>query len=244
MVNLNKYNYNQVLDLKLKPTAKAIVDCILSHIWEKGKASAYPSQERIAKMLHITRQSVNYHIQKLRKITINGLPFIVVTQMRNPENGKWDYNMYMFPWLLTPEFYARKHYEKIILDLQKEYYDLALQEEIENYRVKNFDRKNYNRQNTYFSIEDARKLIEKLSTVLELSKSTVLKTIINIGYELVENRLDIYHWDKYLTKCFSKSKMTQSIEEMFKKIYQSLGITGTDIHCIDWQSYANDLLKL
>ncbi|WIF94290.1 hypothetical protein [Caminicella sporogenes] len=240
MATLNKYNYNQVLDLKLKPVAKAIVDCILSHIWQEGKASAYPSQERIAAKLHITRQCVNYHIQRLRNIKINGLPFMVVKQMRNSSNGRFDYNIYFFPWLLTPEFYTRKHYEKIILELQKEYYDLVLEEEIHNYRVKRFDR-NYNKQISLFDIKGK---IEKLSTVLELSKSTVLKTLVNIGYELTENRLDIYHLDKYLVKCFSKSKVVQSAEEIIKKIYRTLLREECDVFSIDWETYTNDLLNL
>ncbi|HHV25971.1 MAG TPA: helix-turn-helix domain-containing protein [Tissierellia bacterium] len=233
MASITKYNYAFKFGLKLKPTTKAILDYVVQLANKNG--IAYPSQDYIAKQFDICRQTVAKHLNSIAKIKINGLPFMIIKKNRYAD-GQYYHNTYFFPWLLIPDYYYRKHTGSVFYELQKEYCKIVMEEDFQNHHVKKSNNIN-NRENYFISLTEIRKIIEKLSTKLNLKKSETLKILCNIGYEIEVNRTTIFNLDKYLFKCFKNAKVNQDMEEMITNIFKSLFNEDPNaIFSIDWDS--------
>lgn len=242
MAVVNKYNYQQMFGLDyLKPITKAVIDCILKYANENGVA--FPSQETVAKELNIHRRTVQRHIKIIADIKIaDNMPFMKIEKKRD-KKGKWLHNVYIFPWLKLPNDYLRSHQKWIIDKLIEEYYEMYLEEIQNSHTHATMKSINKKRQKSLFSLKQVAKIVNSLSKILKISTHKVIETLICIGYELTNNGC-IYYLDRYLISAFRKAGVNGRIEETIKKIYQSLGITGTDIHCINYKSLAHDLMSL
>ncbi|QUH20211.1 helix-turn-helix domain-containing protein [Alkaliphilus sp. B6464] len=66
-MKLTKYNYHQFV--KLNPTQKVILDCVLSYAYG-NKNYAFPSQETIAEEINVCRHTVMRNLRKIEQIRI------------------------------------------------------------------------------------------------------------------------------------------------------------------------------
>lgn len=233
-MKLTKYNYNQFV--KLNPTQKTIVDCILSYAYG-DKNHSYPSQLTISKEILVCRHTVMRHLRKIEKITIGSLPFII-RKPRRGNTGQFDHTIYIFPWLNKSAEYTRQLQLEIVNELIKKYSDEALEEyENSNHVAKN-ERK-INRQNLLLSISSK---INRIKEYTGSKANDVLKVLVRVGNTLVDGNI-IYSLEKYLLQSFKEigfeMRTTKAIEELYNML-----IGDNELYEINLDGYVNDLLSL
>lgn len=234
------FQYNDIFNLKLDVYTRAIMDEILKYVNVKG--FAFPSQERIAEALGISRETVSRKLSDLERISLrHRLPFLIKSQRRAP-GGKFKHNVYYFPWVAYMEVYLREQNVETINTLIEEYYQIWC-EEVENSHDRVIETDN-NKNRLRSSLSSVADTIRKLSEFLQLKASEVMKILSYIGYELSENKLNIHHMDKYLQKAFLSHRKAYNAEETIKGIYSILfGENRAAVFYTDWDGYADLLLN-
>ncbi|WP_343060446.1 helix-turn-helix domain-containing protein [Paenibacillus phyllosphaerae] len=77
---------------KLKPELWTTLICIAVHM--DGNGQCFPTQQRIAEMMGISRTTANKYIQQLEKIEIDGEKIIKRVKKRNMITAAWDHTVY------------------------------------------------------------------------------------------------------------------------------------------------------
>ncbi len=233
-MKLTKQNYHRFV--KLNPTQKAIVDCILSYAYG-NKNYSFPSQEIIAKEINVCRHTVMRQLRKIEKLRIGNMPFIVRKPRRSSE-GKWDHTLYIFPWLNKSNEYVRQLQMETVNKLIKIYSDEAL-EELENDNHVTNDERKINRQNFVISILEK---INKIKKYAGSKANDVLKILIRVGNTLSEANI-IYSLEKYLLQSFKEIGLEMKGTKALEQLYSML-ISDHDLYTIDLDGYIDDLLSL
>lgn len=233
-MKLTKQNYSQFV--KLNPTQKAIIDCILFHAYG-NKNYSFPSQETIAKEINVCRHTVMRHLRKIEKIRIGNLPF-VIRKPRRSNTGKWEHTIYIFPWLNKSNEYTRQLQLEIVNELIRKYSDEAIEEYENSNHVAENERK-INRQNLLLSISSK---INRIKEYAGSKAEDILKVLVRVGNTLVDGNI-IYSLEKYLLQSFKEigyeMRTTKAIEELYNML-----IGDNELYEINLDGYVNDLLSL
>jgi len=233
-MKLTKNNYHQFI--KVNPTQKAILDCILSHAYG-DKNYSFPSQLTIAKEINVCRHTVMRQLRKIERMMIGNMP-LLIRKPRRGNMGKYDHTIYIFPWLNKSNDYTRELQLEIVNELIKKYSDEALEEYENSNHVTNDERK-INRQNLLLSISNK---IERIKEYANSKANDVLKVLVRVGNTLAEGNI-IYSLEKYLLQSLKEigyeMRTTKAIEELYNML-----IGENELYEINLDGYVNNLLSL
>ena len=199
---ITKENYYRKLNLKLKPTQKAILDLLVKY--SSKDFTCYPTQEYIAKEINMTRETVNRHIKKFEK-----MKFITIIKNRTNKEQKFDNNIY-FLNIFFMGVKSNASYINNILKNSYKYIESKIFKQLEEIKGQNFDNfYDLEKEKDFdFNIEE---FINNLAESTKLKKINILSTIVNIQDKLKDSHIGNIR--NYIVTCFSNAIDEQRIKD-------------------------------
>lgn len=207
---ITKDNYYNKLNLKLKPTVKAVLDLLVKY--SDKEYTCYPSQEYIADKLSVTRETVNRTIKKLEE-----LKYITISKHKETDTQKFFNNIYYINILADSKKGSLKKVKDTLKskfkEIEKKLFDTL--GEIKGNSIDDFY--DIEGENLDFNINT---FIDDLIDKTGLKKINVLSTIVNIQEQMRTDH--IYHIKNYINKSFANASKEEKIKDVFHFIHKKL----------------------
>ena len=207
---ITKDNYYDKLNLKLKPTLKAVLDLLVKY--SDKKHTCYPSQEYIANKLNVTRETINRTIKKLEE-----LKYITISKHKETKTQKYFNNIYYINILADSKKSSIQKVKDTLKNKFKEVEKKLLKKISELPGESIDDIYNIEAENLDLNIDT---FIDNLIDKTGLKKINILSTIVNIQEQIKNNH--IFNIKNYINKAFNNAMKEEQIKDIFHFIHKKL----------------------